>query len=69
LAINVADDADGMEMGRSIMYIGALLASVFTMLVMGMCPDLEKHERLGLLVFLGIVLYAVTTGVGISFNF
>jgi hypothetical protein len=54
-------------MGRSIIYIGALLASVFTMLVMGACPDLEKHERLGLLIFIAVLLYAVTAGVNISF--
>ena len=69
IAINVADDVDGEEMGNTIIYIGTLLACVFTMLVMGMCQDLEKNERLGLLLFLGIVIASVTFKMSFSFGY
>jgi hypothetical protein len=69
IAINVADDMDDVEMGKTIIYIGAMLTSVFTMLVLGTCHDMDKYEKLGLLVFLALVLSATMSGFGYTSMF
>ena len=55
-----ADAVDTVRMGMNIAQIGVLLASVFTMLFLGAGADLDKFEKLGLLLFLGIVVSAAT---------
>ncbi|MFH0816130.1 MAG: hypothetical protein V1934_04880 [Methanobacteriota archaeon] len=66
ISINASgvDAGDTVKMGMNIGQIGVLLASVFTMLFLGMGADLDKFEKLGLLLFLGILVSAAT-----GFNF
>ena len=59
-----ADAGDTIRLGMNIGQIGVLLASVFTMLFLGAGADLDKFEKLGLLLFLGIILSAAA-----GFNF
>jgi hypothetical protein len=62
VAINAdpQDYADGVKLGATISQIGVLLSAVFTMLFLGTGADLDKFEKLGLLLFLGIVVSAAT---------
>jgi hypothetical protein len=53
-----ADDADDIQNGMNVGMVGVLLTSVFTMLFLAIGDELDKYEKLGLLLFLGIVVSA-----------
>jgi hypothetical protein len=60
-----SDAADTIKMGMNIEQIGVLLAAVFTMIFLAGGGDLDKFEKLGLLLFLGVVIMA-TTGISLA---
>lgn len=59
------DALDTARLGMNISQIGVLLSAVFTMLFLGAGADLDKFEKLGLLLFLGIIVSAAS---GLSFT-
>ena len=65
IAINASGSSasDTRKLGANIEEIGILLAAVFTMLFLGVGADLDKFEKLGLLLFLAVL---VSAGMGVS---